>query len=37
VDTQITFGRAAGGAVDHLVLHQNDRDQRAERMASEGD
>ena len=33
VDAQITFGRGEDGAVDHLVLHQNDMDQRAERIA----
>ncbi len=32
VDAQITFGRGDDGAVDHLVLHQNDMDQRAERL-----
>ena len=32
VDAQITFGRGEDGAVDHLVLHQNDMDQRAERL-----
>lgn len=32
VDAQITFGRADDGAVDHLVLHQNDMDQRADRL-----
>ena len=32
VDAQITFGRSDDGAVDHLVLHQNDMDQRAERL-----
>ena len=33
VDAQITFGRRDDGTVDHLVLHQNDMDQRAERIA----
>ena len=33
VDAQITFGRGEDGAVDSLVLHQNDMDQRAERIA----
>ncbi len=33
VDAQITFGRGDDGAVDHLVLHQNDMDQRAGRIA----
>ena len=33
VDAQITFGRGEDGAVDHLVLHQNDMDQRADRLA----
>ena len=32
VDAQITFGRGEDGAVDHLVLHQNDMDQRADRL-----
>ena len=32
VDAQITFGRGDEGSVDHLVLHQNDMDQRAERL-----
>ena len=32
VDAQITFGRSDDGAVDHLVLHQNDMDQRAQRL-----
>jgi len=32
VDAQITFGRGDDGSVDHLVLHQNDMDQRAERL-----
>ena len=32
VDAQITFGRGDDGSVDHLVLHQNDMDQRAERQ-----
>ena len=32
VDAQITFGRGDDGSVDHLVLHQNDMDQRAERI-----
>lgn len=32
VDAQITFGRGEDGSVDHLVLHQNDMDQRAERI-----
>lgn len=32
VDAQITFGRSDDGAVDHLVLHQNDMDQRADRI-----
>ena len=32
VDAQITFGRGADGAVEHLLLHQNDMDQRAERL-----
>lgn len=32
VDAQITFGRGGDGAVDHLELHQNDMDQRAERL-----
>lgn len=36
VDAQITFGRADDGSVDHLVLHQNDMDQRAERLAEDG-
>ena len=33
VDAQITFGRGEDGSVDHLVLHQNDMDQRADRLA----
>lgn len=33
VDAQITFGRGGDGGVDHLVLHQNDMDQRADRLA----
>ncbi len=33
VDAQITFGRGEDGSVDHLVLHQGGRDQRAERLA----
>ena len=33
VDAQITFGRGDDGAVDHLVLHQNDMDQWAGRVA----
>ena len=33
VDAQITFGRGEDGSVDHLVLHQNDMDQRAGRIA----
>ena len=33
VDAQITFGRGEDGVVDHLVLHQNDMDQRAGRIA----
>ena len=36
VDAQITFGRGEDGSVDHLVLHQNDMDQRAERLAEAG-
>ncbi len=36
VDAQITFGRADDGSVDHLVLHQGGRDQRAERMEDAG-
>lgn len=32
VDAQITFGRGDDRSVDHLVLHQNDMDQRAERL-----
>ena len=36
VDAQITFGRGDDGSVDHLVLHQNDMDQRAERLAEAG-
>ena len=32
VDAQITFGRGEDGSVDHLVLHQNDMDQRAGRI-----
>jgi len=32
VDAQITFGRSDDGTVDHLVLHQNDMDQRADRL-----
>ncbi len=32
VDAQITFGRGDDGAVDHVVLHQNDVDQRADRL-----
>ncbi|MCY3932845.1 MAG: serine hydrolase [Acidobacteria bacterium] len=32
VDAQITFGRGDDGTVDHLVLHQNDMDQRADRL-----
>ena len=32
VDAQITFGGGDDGAVDHLVLHQNDMDQRADRL-----
>ena len=36
VDAQITFGRAEDGSVDHLVLHQGGRDQRAERMEDAG-
>ncbi len=35
VDAQITFGRGEDGAVDHLVLHQNDMDQRAERLTDD--
>ncbi|MYA09406.1 MAG: serine hydrolase [Holophagales bacterium] len=35
VDAQITFGRSADGAVDHLVLHQNDMDQRADRLTDD--
>lgn len=37
VDAQITFGRADDGGVDHLVLHQNDMDQRAERVKESDD
>ena len=33
VDAQITFGRGEDGSVDHLVLHQGGRDQRAARLA----
>ena len=36
VDAQITFGRGDDGSVDHLVLHQNDMDQRAARLAEDG-
>ena len=36
VDAQITFGRGEDGSVDYLVLHQNDMDQRAERLAGAG-
>lgn len=36
VDAQITFGRGDDGSVDHLVLHQNDMDQRAERLPEAG-
>ena len=37
VDAQITFGRGEDGSVDHLVLHQNDMDQRAERIEDASD
>lgn len=36
VDAQITFGRGEEGSVDHLVLHQGGRDQRAERLEEAG-
>lgn len=36
VDAQVTFGRDDDGAVDHIVLHQNDMDQRADRLAEDG-
>lgn len=32
VDAAVTFGSDADGNVDHLILHQGGRDQRAERM-----
>jgi hypothetical protein len=32
VDAQITFERDAGGAVTHLVLHQNGFDTRGEKQ-----
>ena len=37
VDAQISFGRGDDGSVDHLVLHQNDMDQRAERIVDASD
>lgn len=37
VDAQITFGRGDDGSVDHLVLHQNDMDQRAGRIVDASD
>ena len=33
VEAQVSFGRDASGAVDHLVVHQNGADQRAVRLA----
>ena len=38
VDAQITFGRGGDeGSVDHLILHQNDMDQRADRIVDGSD
>ena len=33
VEAQVSFGRDASGAVDHLIVHQNGADQRAVRLA----